>query len=53
MTPGDLPRVLAAMAESMDASPVAPSGDEATAILDLPPAEPDGPLPASVRDPAE
>jgi S-DNA-T family DNA segregation ATPase FtsK/SpoIIIE len=53
VTPGDLPRVLAALAESTEEGPVAPSGDEATAILDLPPAEPDGPLPASVRDPAE
>jgi S-DNA-T family DNA segregation ATPase FtsK/SpoIIIE len=53
VTPGDLPRVLAALAESAEDGPAAPSGDEATAILDLPPAEPDGPLPASVRDPAE
>ena len=53
VTPGDLPRVLAALAETAETAPAPPSAGEATAILEPPPADPEPVAPASDPDGAE
>jgi S-DNA-T family DNA segregation ATPase FtsK/SpoIIIE len=53
VTPSDLPRVLAALAESTGTGPAAPSDVEAAAILEDLPLAPDPVVPASDPDGAE